>query len=253
MSNIIHLEDDLSELKEYLPLNMKNPYFNIMFENLLFIDDTGFYNNAVINLTHFYNYILHCFLVQIYYSEENRNLLKYLQHTTGSLNSRDNQKQIKLDEQFDANSFSNVEKNTINYFFHIFNLCSNSHLCKNNNEIFDLRNSAAHLNMDIINENRFNSFIEKIKDNLNKLLNKTYKYSKKLLEQELSEAIKEGRIDEGSYPEIIEDINYMYGLSQNFYKLILHHNKFEHVKINSPQYYEQKYIEEVLGIEREEH
>ncbi len=79
MSNIISLDIYLEDLKNFLPLNMKNSYFQIMFENLLIVEESNFYNSAVINLTHFYNYILHCFLVQIYHSKENRELLKYLQ------------------------------------------------------------------------------------------------------------------------------------------------------------------------------
>lgn len=40
---VINLNESLSELKEYLPLNMRNSYFEIMFENLLLVEETEFY------------------------------------------------------------------------------------------------------------------------------------------------------------------------------------------------------------------
>ena len=252
MSNVISLDTELEDLKGYLPLNMKNSYFRIMFENLIVVEKSDFYNNAVINLTHFYNYILHCFLVQIYYSEENRELLKYLQKTTGSLNSRDNNKKINLEERFDTSSFFNIEKDAINYFFHIFNFCENSHLCQKNQAIFDLRNSAAHLNMDIINHSRFNDFVAKIQYNLNELLKKTYKTTKELIFRELKENIKNGLLlDDMDRLSVFEEINSLYCVSLNFYKLFLRQNRFENMQQNTPLYHIKKYIEEDLNLERE--
>lgn len=248
---VINLNESLSELKEYLPLNMRNSYFEIMFENLLLVEETEFYNNAVINLTHFYNFVLHCFLIQVYYSEENRVLLKYLQKTTGSLNSRDNGKIINLEESFDLNIFCNVEKDSIKYFFHILGFSENFHLCQKNQAIFDLRNSAAHLNMDIINKNRFVDFINKIQYNFDSILKKTYKYTKDLILKELKEAIKEDRIDEFLYPQIFEEINPIYCVSLKFYKLFFKYNRFQNVQNNSPLYYMQKYLQEVLNLEHE--
>ena len=249
---LINLNESISELKEYLPLNMRNSYFEIMFENLLLIEETEFYNNAVINLTHFYNFVLHCFLLQVYYSEENRVLLKYLQKTTGSLNSRDNGKIINLEESFDLNIFCNVEKDSIKYFFHILGFSENSHLCQKNQAIFDLRNSAAHLNMDIINKNRFDDFINKIQYNFDALLEKTYKNTKALIFKDLKEAINEERIDEYLYPQIFEEINNVYNVSIKFYKLFLKYNNFENVTDNAPLYYMKKYILETLSLEKEQ-
>lgn len=252
VNNIISLEADLEDLKNYLPLNMKNSYFQIMFENLLIVEESNFYNSAVINLTHFYNYILHCFLVQIYHLEENRELLKYLQKTTNVLNSRDNNRRINLEESFDTKSFSNIEKDSINYFFHILNLCENSHLCQKNQAIFDLRNSAAHLNMDIINRSRFDDFVDKIQYNLKELLNKTYKTTKELIIKELRENIKSELLsDDSDRLAIFEEINSTYCISQNFYKLFLKYNKFENVQPNTPLYYIKNFIEKDLGMERE--
>lgn len=248
---VINLNESLSELKEYLPLNMRNSYFEIMFENLLLVEETEFYNNAIVNLTHFYNFVLHCLLLQVYFSEENRVLLKYLQKTTGSLNSRDNDKIINLEERFDLKTFCNIEKDSIKYFFHILGFCENSHLCQKNQTIFDLRNSAAHLNMDIINKNRFDDFISKIQYNLEALLKKTYKYTKDLIFKELKEAIKENRIDDFLYPQIFEEINPIYCVSLKFYKLFFKYNTFQNVQNNSPLYYMQKYLQEVLSLEHE--
>ncbi|WP_413854053.1 hypothetical protein [Candidatus Ruminimicrobium bovinum] len=249
MSNIIYLNSELDELKSFLPLNIRNPYFLVMFENMLLVENSDFYNNAIINITHFYNFILHCFLFQIYYVDENLELLKYLQKTTGILNSKDGSKKIDISKDFDIAYFSNIEKDAINYFLHIFKLDKSSHLCQKNQEIFDLRNSAAHLNMDIINHNRFEYFIAKVQENIEEIFEKVYKYTKKIIITELAKAIKKKRIDESSYVQIFEEINRNYYISINFYKLFFKNNKIDNPKTNSPNYYIKKYIKEYLQLE----
>lgn len=45
------------------------------------------YNNAIVNLTHFYNYLIRAYLVRLYNScDDNILLLKYLQTTESCLN-----------------------------------------------------------------------------------------------------------------------------------------------------------------------
>ena len=156
-----------------------------------------------------------------------------------------------MEERFDLKTFCNIEKDSIKYFFHILGFCENSHLCQKNQTIFDLRNSAAHLNMDIINKNRFDDFISKIQYNLEALLKKTYKYIKDLIFKELKEAIKEDRIDDFLYQQIFEEINPIYCVSLKFYKLFFKYNNFQNVPNNSPLYYMQKYLQEVLSLEHE--
>ena len=93
MKTIIDLEEELYDLKEYLPINTSNNFFIVMFSNLLVVKESDFYNNAVINLAHFYNYILHNLLVRLYNCNCNHlELLHYLQLTEACLNSNDGQK-----------------------------------------------------------------------------------------------------------------------------------------------------------------
>lgn len=247
---LIVIEDEIYELKDYLPLNCNNRYFEKMFKNLLVIKETDFYNNAVVGLTHFYIYVLHCYLLQLYHADDtHRELLKYLQTTTRCLNSRDNRITVNLDERFDILSFRQKEKESIDYFLHIMKYSKTSQLCQKHQKIIDIRNKAAHLNFEIVDIGEFDTFLKLINENLYELLKKTYKYTKNIATKELKEAIKENRIDEEFYLPIFEEINQINHISLSFYKQSLHYNKFENVVENTPPFYLQKYIKEDLMLE----
>ena len=187
MKTIIDLEEELYELKEYLPINTSNKFFAVMFSNLLVVKESDFYNNTVINLAHFYNYILHNLLVRLYNCDCNYlELLHYLQLTEACLNSNDGQKiELKKDEKIDIYTFKNKEKNAINYFFHILGLDKTSQIYKNNQLIFDKRNLSAHLNYQIINSEMFDEFLTLISINLNFISEKMYKCTKQLIVDDL--------------------------------------------------------------------
>ena len=81
-------------------------------------------------------------------------------------------------------------------------------MCQKNQEIFDLRNSVAHLNLDIVNRNRFEDFVSKIQYNLSELLKKTYKITKEIIIKELKENIKSERLlNDSDILPIFEEIN----------------------------------------------
>lgn len=245
-------EDDLLGLKDYLPLNVNNNYFDKMFENLLVIENSEFYNNAVIGLTHFYTYVLHSFLLQLYRFRDERELLKYLQTTTRCLNSRDNNVSINLEERFDIFAFRAKEKEAFDFFLHVFNLGKGSHLCKRNQQIFDTRNLVAHLSLEIIDRNEFNQFIELIKLNLEEVIEKVHEYAKKAVIEDLEEAIKDERIDESFYLPIFEEINQINHLSVNFYRELLRNDSFNNIQQNTPLFYIEKYIKEELRFSYDE-
>ena len=48
VKTIIDLEEELYELKDYLPINTTNNFFTAMFSNLLIVKESDFYNNAII-------------------------------------------------------------------------------------------------------------------------------------------------------------------------------------------------------------
>lgn len=256
MSNsdtLINIEDEIYELKDYLPLNCSNRYFEKMFKNLLVIKETDFYNNVVIGLTHFYIYILHCLLLQLYHADStHRELLKYLQTTAGCLNSRDGKVIINLEERFDILSFQQKEKEAIDYFLHILELTKGSHLCQKHQKIIDIRNKAAHLNFEVINIEEFDTFLKLISDNLYELLQLIYKYAKSIVIKELKEAIKDGRIDEEFYLPIFEEINQIHHLPVNFYREFFKNNLFNNIQPNTPLFYMNKYIKEELKFSDDE-
>lgn len=246
---LINIEDEIYELKDYLPLNINNRYFEKMFKNLLVIKETDFYNNVVIGLTHFYVYILHCLLLQLYHADDtHRDLLKYLQTTAGCLNSRDGKVLIDLEERFDILSFRQKEKEAIDYFLHILKMDKGSHLCQKHQKIIDIRNKAAHLNFEVINIEEFDTFLKLINDNLYELLKLIYKYTKGIVIKELKEAIKDERIDAEFYTPIFDEINQINHISTNFYKLFLKNNKFKNVSPKTPIFYLEKYIKEELKL-----
>lgn len=248
----LEMEDELFGLKDYLPLNVNNVYFDKMFENLLVVKDSAFYNNAVIGLTHFYTYVLHCFLLQLYRFKGERELLKCLQTTTECLNSRDGKFAINLEDRFDIFSFRAKEKEAFDYFLHVLNLCKGSHLCKRNQQIFDMRNIVAHLSLEVIDKTEFDNFVELIKLNLEEISSKIYKYAKTAIIEDLKEAIKDDRIDESFYLPIIEEINQINHISYNFYRLFLRNNTFDNIQPNTPLFYINKYIEEELKFSYDE-
>lgn len=246
---LINIEDEIYELKDYLPLNVNNMYFEKMFKNLLVIKETDFYNNVVIGLTHFYIYILHCLLLQLYHADDtHKDLLKYLQTTAGCLNSKDGKILIDLEERFDILSFRQKEKESIDYFLHILSMNKGSHLCQKHQKIIDIRNKAAHLNFEIISINEFDIFLMLISENLYELLKLIYKYSKNTVINELKESIKENRIDEEFFTPIFDEINQINHISTNFYRQFLKYNKFENVQPKTPNFYLEKYIKEELML-----
>ncbi|MDD3237757.1 MAG: hypothetical protein PHV37_06630 [Candidatus Gastranaerophilales bacterium] len=251
MKTIIDLEEELYELKDYLPIIMSNDFFLRMFTNLLVVKEADFYNDAVINLAHFYNYVLHYFLVRLYNCDSKHlELLNYLQLTESCLNSSDGQKiEIKRDEKIDIYTFKNKEKSAINCFFHILGFDKTSTLCKNNQAIFDKRNLSAHLNYQVINADSFEDFICLISKNLIQISEKMYKCTKKLIVNDLLSAIKKKLITEEDYEPFFEQLNIDYKLSINDYKMIIVKDYLRSIKPNTPKYYINKYITEILGLE----
>jgi hypothetical protein len=247
---IVFLEDELYELKEFLPLNINNQYFEKMFQNLLVAKDSNFYNNAVLNLAQFYNYILHCFLVRLYNADNSHlDLLKYLQLTESCLNSNDG-KQINICEceKIDIYAFQNKEKDAIKYFFHLLKINSGSHICDKNQRIFDKRNLSAHLSYQVIKIDEFDRFLVLVSENLEEISNKLYKQTKQLIVDDLKKAISKKLITDDDYMTFFELLNQDYLLSINDYKRIKANGYLANIKPNTPKYYLNKYITEDLGL-----
>ena len=122
--DIIDLSEDISELWDFLPLDAEISYPNFLLQNCIIRKDTEFYNNATLNICHFYNYILHTYLCRLYLANDNNiELLKYIQLTKNVFSKKDGSRKdiIICCENINLNLFTEIEKEAINYFYHILN------------------------------------------------------------------------------------------------------------------------------------
>lgn len=121
--------------------------------------------------------------------------------------------------------------------------------CKKNQDIFKIRNNIAHFNLFIATKEDFNTLLENITSNLNFIAEKLYEYTKKLIMEELKTYIKSKTIDDYNYMEAFESLNRQYYLSFNDYYLIASSGNLKNIRPNTPKYYLDKYIKEVIKID----
>lgn len=250
--NIKDLNEEIFELQEFMPLDFENDFFIRMFQNMLVVENTDFYNNPCLNLVFFYIYVFHCLLSRLYSSDEkNIEFLKYLQVTENALSKRDGSnaeelvKFIKKDE-INFYLFNGKEKDAINYFFHILGFDNGCSHCSKNQEVFDLRNKIAHLNLFIATKEDFDKLLSNIIENLGFVAEKIYQITKKIIYEEVKES---KTIDEYNYKGVFETLNKTYYLSRNDYKLLIEKKYIKETKTKTPQFYIGKYIQEELGLE----
>ena len=115
--DIIDLSEDISELWDFLPLDAEISYPNFLLQNCIIRKDTEFYNNATLNICHFYNYILHTYLCRLYLANDNNiELLKYIQLTKNVFSKKDGSRKdiIICCENINLNLFTEIEKEAIN-------------------------------------------------------------------------------------------------------------------------------------------
>lgn len=250
--NIIDLNEGLFELQEFMPLNMENDFFIKMFQNLLVIKETNFYNNACLNLVFYYIYVLHCLLSRLYKANEKHiELLKYLHLTEKCLSKRDGKEtdELKLFEsEGEVNHFlfNGKEKEALDYFFHLLKMKRGCKQCKINQEIIDLRNKIAHLNFFVATQVEYEKLKENIEENLKFISNKLYKITKKLIYDEI---IEHKTIDEFNYAGVFEELNKKFYLNKYDYKLFIENKYIKSTRTKTPQYYIGRYIREELGLD----
>lgn len=254
-NDIIDLSEDISELCEFLPLNIENLYPSFLLQNCLVRKNTEFYNNVALNVCHFYNYVLHTFLCRLYLAEnKNVEFLKYIQKTKEVFSGKDGRrKNIDIcDADVNLTLFNEIEKEAINYFFYLLKFDKSHQVYKLHQDIIDIRNVVAHLNYESISYELFITLVKKIKDNLLFLSKCLYSNTKTVFYQELDPPVRKGIMDKENYLEYIANMNKTHYFSQNDYKLTVKNNLLKDIKIASYKYFLDMYIKNVLGLSIED-
>lgn len=261
--NIINLEEDetIIEIKRFLPIITDDkviPYFEKMFQNLCIIEGSEFYNNAILNLTHFYNYLIRTYLVRLYNSNnQNIELLKYIQITEGCLsplysNENENDRTICIEDKTDIFTFRAKERKAIRYFFHILNIDENSCIFKYNEKIFQKRNNVAHLQYYNITKDEFDEFSQNILHGLTNIATKLVSITKQIIKTNIENYKSQDLISDDIYDiqNVLEKINKEYYISEMDYYLI---NKQDGSIKSAPKtsdlYWVKRYCLEILGLE----
>lgn len=239
-----NIEDDLYELKKFIPIEL-NPTTQDYIDKLL--DNMGansnFFNNAVLNLSHFYIFCLHGLLVKIYRNTERFKHLQYLKEITKKpvnceLNLKD----------FEHNIFNRIEPEAIVFLFYYLEIDSHSHIFQRNTDIFNARHEIAHFNEKIFSYDKYQEVRTLIESNLSELFHKAYKYMKESLCAEIIEYNNSGSLDNQSYEAVFEEINQRYYITYFDYEMLANRLTSHKPKTN---YYILKYVVEQLGIEKQ--
>lgn len=248
--DIIDLSEDISELWDFLPLNNPDTYPSKLLLSCFARKDLEFFNNAALNITHFYHYILHILLCRLYLAnDKNLELLAYIQKTKEVFSGKDRRRNVIISpETVNTNLFIEIERDAINYFFHILKFDKSQREVEINQKIIDIRNSVAHLNYIPLTQEGFMQLKENILHNLNFLFPKIYKATN--LKNIISSEFKQRFKTTSSYDEsllAIEEMNAKHYLTKFDYILMVKNKLFVDVKPNSYKKHLQKYIESSLG------
>lgn len=250
--DLIDLSEDISELWDFLPLNIEAQYPEFLLRNCVVRESIDFYNNVALNICHFYNYILHTYLCRLYLADENNiELLKYIQLTKEAFSRKDGSRRdlTICCENINLNLFTEIEKEAINYFYHILHFDKSHQISKKHQHIIDVRNSVAHLNYTVINRDVFLSIISDIIEVLSFIADKIYRNTRKVIYEELDDRVRRGLLDTENYNIYFEEINQKHYLSKHDYLLMKNKGLLNDIKENSYKYYIKFYIENDLGIE----
>ena len=239
--------EEVNDLYNYIPIKMANQtsdYITALLDNMVANND--FYNNAVMNITQCYVFCIHSLLVKLYKNEDNVSLLKYLKNS-GCYFNKDKDIEGNNVQHIEADNlnhylFNKIERDAVRLLFHLLGVDKGSDIFQNNNIIFDCRNDMAHFNERIIRYDRFIEVINLISDNLKRLHEKAYKYTK---EKIISE-IKKTDIDEANYVIVVDTINLNHYVTTYDYMLLDSRLKSITPKTN---YYIKKYASEILGLD----
>lgn len=252
--DIIDLSEDISELWDFLPLSAKDVYPEYILRNCFIRNNTDFYNNASLNICHFYNYILHTYLCRLYLADENNiELLKYIQLTKEVFSRKDGSRRdlTICCENINLNLFTEIEKEAINYFYHILHFDKSHQISKKHQHIIDIRNSVAHLNYTVINRDVFLSLRSDIVEVLSFIANKIYQNTRKIIYEELDDRVRRGLLDKDNYQIYFDEISQKHYFSGHDYQLMKDKGLLKDIKENSYKYFIKLYIGNFLGIEIE--
>ena len=235
-------DDDLYDLKKFIPIEL-NPTTQNYIDKLL--DNMGansnFYNNAVLNLSHFYIFCLHCLMIKLYRDEERFKHLQYLKEIIKKPEHCD------LDlEDFEHSVFNGIEREAMRFLFYYLAIDSHSHIFQRNKDIFDARNEIAHFNEQVFSCDRYQDVKTSIESNLSELSQKAYKHTKETLFAEIKAYVKTGSLDDENYATVLEEINQQYYITGYDYEMLTSRLTSHKPK---PNYYILKYASDQLGMD----
>lgn len=236
--------DELIELRKFIPIEL-NPttqdYINKLLDNMG--ANSNFYNNAVLNLSHFYIFCLHSLMVKVYRNAERFKHLQYLKEIT----KKPEKCELNL-KNLGHSIFNRIEPEAVIFLFYYLGIDSHSHIFQCNNDIFDARHEIAHFNEKVFSYDKYQDVRNLIESNLKELFQKAYKYMKESLCAEIIEYNNAGSLDDQSYDAIFEEINQRYYITHFDYELLADRLTSRRPKTN---YYILKYAIEQLGIEKQ--
>ena len=252
IDDIIDLSEDVAVLWDFLPLNAEVQFPEFLLRNCVVRENTEFYNNATLNVCHFYNYILHTYLCRLYLADEkNVELLKYIQLTKEAFSRKDGSRKdvVICCGNINLNLFTEIEKEAINYFYHILHFDKSHQISKKHQHVIDIRNSVAHLNYANINRDVFLSLISDIVEVLSFIADKIYHNTRTVIYEELDDRYRRGLLDTENYNIYFEEINHKHYFSKHDYQLMKDKGLLKDIKENSYKYFIKLYIENYLDLE----
>ena len=138
------------------------------------------------------------------------------------------------------NLFTEIEKEAINYFYHILNFDKSHQIAKKHQDIIDIRNSVAHLNYATISRESFLSIISKIIEIFHFISDQIYQNTKNVIYEALDDRVRRGTIDSDNYEIYFEEVNQKHYFSKHDYQLMKDKGLLKDIKENSYKYYYRK-------------
>ncbi|OGI06915.1 MAG: hypothetical protein A2Y40_10215 [Candidatus Margulisbacteria bacterium GWF2_35_9] len=240
--------DNIYELQKFMPIILEpttQSYISKLLANMGAKSD--FYNNAILNLSHYYIFCVHCMLVKIYKHVERIEFLDFIKKTADYFDKH------KIDlEKLQHYAFNMIERDAIKFLFHMLKIDSTSDIYRDNTEIFNLRNEIAHFNEKVISAEQHEKILNHIVKNLTKLSEKMYPFVKDSLFVEINSLLKKALVDDSNYSAYLEEINRKFYITPYDYE-ILYKNIGQSTNLRKdkkkPNYYILKYATEYLSIE----
>lgn len=237
------ISSDLAELQIFRPLILEKEteeYITNLFTSGY--SDNGFYNNIYLNMYLYYIFILHSYLVRIYkLCIDNKSLHILQKMKIIGKNERD---ALKV-ENIKHNIFNSLEKDSLKHIAYLLDCEDDTNFNKRHNDIFNLRDNICHFNEIKISKDLFHEYINKMLENLQLIQKCIYKQTKKLIYDEINDALENDTIDENNYELYFEQLNLSYYLNYCDYEALVKTGYLDDTDDNLAKMFILKYTEKI--------